>query len=166
MKLPRSRWLPQPLLSLVMVVTWVLATNTLDFSSVFFGALLGIVIPIFTQRFWPDYPRLTRWSKVLSFTLLVLYDIVVANLRVAWLIVGPRDKLRPRFITVPTELNHPLAVTLLTSIISLTPGTVSSQVSEDQCFILVHSLDCPDEVQMVSDIKRRYEAPLKEIFGC
>lgn len=166
MKLPRYRWLPQPLLTLVMIVTWVLATNVLDFSSVFFGTLLGVGIPILTQRFWPDYPQLTGWSRALRFALLVLYDIVVANIRVALLILGPREKLRPRFITVPTELNHPLAVTLLTSIVSLTPGTVSSQVSDDQRFILVHSLDCPDEAEMVSDIKRRYEAPLKEIFGC
>lgn len=166
MKPRGSKLLPQPLLSLVMTVVWMIASGSASFGSLVFGALLGWAIPLFSHRFWPDYPRLSSFTTGLRLTAVVLWDIFVANLRVAALILGPTSRLRPRFIVVETELDHPLAITILTSIITLTPGTVSSQLSLDQRRILVHALDCPDEPSMVADIKRRYEAPLKRIFGC
>jgi multicomponent K+:H+ antiporter subunit E len=166
MKRRGSKLLPQPLLSLVMIVVWMIASGSASFGSLVFGALLGWVIPLFSHRCWPDYPRLSNLSAGLKLTAIVLWDIFVANLRVALLILGPTKRLRPRFIVVDTDLDHPLAVTILTSIITLTPGTLSSQLSPNQRRILVHALDCPDEPSMVADIKRRYEAPLKELFGC
>ncbi|MCY1543414.1 multicomponent Na+:H+ antiporter [compost metagenome] len=55
---------------------------------------------------------------------------------------------------------------MLASVISLTPGTVSVDFSDDRKTLLVHGLDVPDEAAMVHEIKTRYEAPLLEIFAC
>ena len=66
---------------------------------------------------------------------------------------------------VPLELTHPTAITLLATIITTTPGTVSCVVDEERREILVHALDCDDPAALAAQIKQRYEAPLREIFG-
>ncbi|MNE59191.1 Na(+)/H(+) antiporter subunit E [compost metagenome] len=109
-------------------------------------------------------PRIRSPLRLLRFIGLVLYDIVVANLQVARLVVGPTRTLRPAFVEIPLELTDDLPITILASVITLTPGTVSADLSADRRTLLVHGLDVPDPAGLVADIKARYEAPLKEIF--
>ena len=75
-------------------------------------------------------------------------------------------RLRPGFVELPLDLTDEFAITLLASTISLTPGTVSADVSEDRRTLLIHALDVDDQDAMIRQIKQRYERPLKEIFEC
>jgi multicomponent K+:H+ antiporter subunit E len=68
-------------------------------------------------------------------------------------------------VRVPLTLKQPTAQALLASIITMTPGTVSAIVDEDQACIWVHALDCDDAAGVAADIDRRYQQPLMEIFG-
>jgi multicomponent K+:H+ antiporter subunit E len=76
------------------------------------------------------------------------------------------DHLRPEFVEVPLDISHPFVATLLGSIVSLTPGTVSIEIDMDAKRMFVHALDVADREQLIATIKSRYEAPLKEIFAC
>jgi multicomponent K+:H+ antiporter subunit E len=158
------RLLPQPMLSFVLFLSWNLAQNDISPGSLIMGAVLGWAIPLFTARFWPDYPHVRSYVKLFRLMFLVLWDIVMASLLVARQVLGPTKKLQPRFVHIPLELETDYAITLLASIISLTPGTVSSIVSSDKKTLVVHALHCPDEADAIAGMKRRYEAPLKEIF--
>lgn len=160
------RWLPHPLLSLLLLLTWLLLFNTVSLAHVLFGLLLGILVPLYTRRFWPDSPRVQRPLHLARYGLLVLGDILIANVQVARLILGPVKKLRPAFVTYPLDVRNEFTITLLASTISLTPGTVSSDVSEDRRNLLIHALDVEDEAALIAHIKQRYETPLREIFEC
>ncbi|WP_439859204.1 Na+/H+ antiporter subunit E [Pseudomonas sp. MBLB4136] len=160
------RWLPQPLLSLSLLLVWLMLVNDLGFGHWLLGGLLGWLIPLVSQVFWINPPRLQKPLKLCFFLLRVLGDIVVANLQVAKLILGPTARLRPAFVEIPVRLEDELALTMLASVISLTPGTVSADLSDDRRTLLVHSLDVADEAAMVREIKARYEAPLLEVFPC
>lgn len=160
------RWLPHPLLSLSLLVVWLLLVNDLGFGHLLLGALLGWLIPLVSQVFWINPPRLQKPHKLALFLLRVLGDIVIANLQVAALILGPTGRLRPAFVEIPVRLEDELALTMLASVISLTPGTVSADLSDDRKTLLVHSLDVADEAAMVREIQTRYEAPLLEVFPC
>ncbi len=160
------RWLPQPLLSLCLLLVWMLLVDSSSLGQWLLGALLGWLIPLLTQLFWITPPRIYRPGKLCLFLLRVLGDIVTANLQVAKLILGPVDRLRPAFVEVPMLLEDDLALTMLASVISLTPGTVSADLSDDRKTLLVHSLDVADEAALVAEIKSRYEAPLLEVFTC
>jgi multicomponent K+:H+ antiporter subunit E len=160
------RLLPQPLVSLALLAAWLLASNSVAPGTVLLGTLLAVVLPLFTARFWPEYPQRVRYGALLRLSAVVIFDIVIANVRVAILILGPRRRLHPRFIVVPLALTSPYSITLLASIISLTPGTVSSNLSGDSKTLLVHGLDVRDAEAAVRWIQRRYERPLLEIFGC
>lgn len=160
------RWLPHPLLSLTLLLVWLLLVNDMSVGHWLLGALLGGLIPLLTQVFWINPPRIRKPLKLCLFFLRVLGDIVIANLQVAKLILGPSARLRPAFVEIPMLLEDELALTMLASIISLTPGTVSADLSDDRKILLVHSLDVDDEAALVEQIKHRYEAPLLEVFAC
>ncbi len=161
---PRRGLLPHPVLSVVLLVTWVLLSGDLAPGTLAVGALLGVLVPFFTWRFWPERPRVKRVGALIGFVPVFLWDVLIANLQVAWLIVNVRRTLRPRWIVIPLEVRDPYAITTLANVISLTPGTVSAEIGPDRETLLVHSMDVPDEAEAVAFIKRRYERPIREIF--
>lgn len=161
-----NRWLPQPFLSLFLWLVWLLLVNTVSPGHILLGALLAMILPLLTARFWPDRPQIHRPWKLLRYIGVLLLDIGLANLTVARLILGPTRKLRPAFIQLPLELQSEFAISILASTISLTPGTVSSDLSPDRKTLLIHALDIESEAEVIDHIKQRYEKPLKEIFEC
>ncbi|MBB1074999.1 Na+/H+ antiporter subunit E [Rhodoferax sp. 4810] len=161
-----TRWLPHPLLTPILMVIWLLLNNTLAPGHMVLGLLLGWAIPRFTLAFWPDQVRIYRPASLLRFTGVFLWDVLVANMTVARLVlVGPKA-LNPLFVSVPLDLTNDLALSVLANTICLTPGTVSADLSADRRFLLVHALDCTDPDDLVRTIKLRFEAPLREIFEC
>jgi len=158
------RLLPHPLITLALTAVWLLLVNSMDSGQMVLGLALGWAIPLFTLRFWPETLRIHRPLALPRFIVRVLGDIVVANLNVARLILGRPERLRPAFVLVPLVLKSDLAISLLANTICLTPGTVSSRLSLDRRYLLVHTLDTADPDELVANIKARYEAPLQEIF--
>lgn len=159
-----NRFLPRPRLSLSLLVMWLLLQSSITFATVFFGAILGLMIPILTHQLWPEEYRKMKYFLFFRFILVVMKDIVLASLNVARLIIESPRNLRPAFVSFPLELQDGFAITVLASTISLTPGTVSSNVSGDRKYLLIHALDVESEEELIQTIKTRYETPLREIF--
>lgn len=159
-----NRWVPHPLMTLTLALVWLLLFNRFDLPHLLLGTLLGLLLPHFTSDFWPERPRLRRPGLLLRYIGRLARDIVVANIDVARRVLGPVDRLRPAFIEYPLELEDPFAVTVLASTISLTPGTVSADLSPDRRTLLIHSLHVADREALCRHIRSRYELPLKEIF--
>jgi len=162
----RARWLPHPLLTPALAVTWLLLNNSLAPGHVALGLLLGLLIPRFTQAFWPERVRLRRPAALFRLAGVFLQELLLANLAVARLIIAGPRALRPAFVVVPLALRNELAISLLANIVCLTPGTVSARLSADRRELLVHALDCADGAALAAAIKSRFEAPLREAFEC
>jgi len=157
--------LPHPFLTLTLIVVWQMLVNKLTFGNLVLGTILGLIIPIITSPYWPNRPRLSSLPRIVEFVLVVLWDICVANVQVAIIILFKTNaNTKPAWITIPLELRTPEAITVLASTITMTPGTVSSDLSADGRSLLVHCLDAPDPDAVRDDIKARYERRLKEIF--
>ena len=160
-----QRLFPHPLLTLLLAIVWVLLQNSFTPGTMVFGLILGIVIPAFTAGWWPERPKTIRMGKLAVYTLIVLWDILVANIQVAWIVLTrPNDSLRTHWIVVPLRLRQPEAITLLAGTITLTPGTVSADLSDEGHSLLVHTLDTGDPDATRDDIIARYESRLLEIF--
>jgi multicomponent K+:H+ antiporter subunit E len=157
------RWLPHPWLSVLLALSWLLLQHTLAPFHLISAVLVGLVIPRLLKGFLPA-AKPVRFLPSVRLLGVVLWDIVVSNITVARLVLGPMSRPRPAWFKVPLELRHPTAISLLASIITTTPGTVSCTVDEPGHYILVHALDCSDPAQMAADIKARYERPLLAIF--
>lgn len=158
------RLFPHPVLTPVLALIWLLLNNSFEPGHILLGLFLAWVVPLFTVSFWPDRIHFARPLTLLRFVVIVLYDIIVANLTVARLILGRPKKLRPMFVELPLDLRHDLAISLLANTISLTPGTVSAEFSAKQHCLIIHALHETDREALVARIKQRYEAPLKEVF--
>ncbi len=160
------RLMPHPLLTLILAVVWVLLQNNVTAGMVVFGIILGILIPWITSAWWPDTPRGFRMGKMVGYSVIVIWDIIVANIQVAWIVLTvPNSKLKPAWIVVPLKLKQPEAITVLAGTITLTPGTVSADLSDEGHSLLVHVLHTDDPDAVRDEIKERYEARLLEIFA-
>ena len=160
-------WLiPHPLLTLILTITWVLLQNEVSAGMVVFGFILGVLIPWGTSIWWPDTPKSFRVLRMVRYSFVVIWDIIVANIQVAWIVLTvPANKLKPAWIVVPLRLRQPEAITMLAGTITLTPGTVSADLSDQGSCLLVHVLHTDDPDGVRDDIINRYEARLLEIFA-
>ena len=159
-----KRLLPHPLLSAILVVIWLLLVNQLSAGHLLLGLLLGLAVPLYTARFWPDQVQVRRPILLLRFVAVVLYDILVANVTVARLILGRQERLEPVFLELPLRLRSDVAISVLANTISLTPGTVSAYLSGDRRCLIIHSLHTTEPEEVLATIRQRYESPLKEIL--
>lgn len=155
---------PHPILSFVLWLIWLLLNNTFAAGHMLLGAVLATVLPLMTLSFWPDNIRIQHPLSLFKFILIVIWDILLANIEVARLILGKNSSLESKFIEIPLEIQQPISISLLANTISLTPGTVSCDVSEDKKTLIVHALHSPEPSQTIAEIKQRYEQPLKKVF--
>lgn len=160
------RWVfPHPLLTLLLVLVWTLLQNDVSAGMLVFGLILGIIIPRITNAWWPDRPQRIRMDRMFRYGLIVLWDIMLANIEVAKIVLTvPNSELKPAWIVIPLDLVQPEAITVLAGTITLTPGTVSADLSDEGHCLLVHVLHTDDPDAVRDEIKNRYERRLKEIF--
>ncbi|MEX0284209.1 MAG: Na+/H+ antiporter subunit E [Paracoccaceae bacterium] len=160
-----ARIFPHPYLSLLLVLTWCFLQNSFSINTLVMAIILAVIIPFTTARYWPDRPKLKRPFLIAEYVLIVIWDIIVANVVVAGLILFRRnDSLSPNWVAIPLDLRTPEAITVLAGTITLTPGTVSSDLSSGGHVLLVHCLNAKDTSAVRDEIKSRYERRLKEIF--
>ncbi|XID74584.1 Na+/H+ antiporter subunit E [Alkanindiges sp. WGS2144] len=174
MKPPRSShnplrfwWLrlfPHPFLSLILAASWLMLMHQINVAHVMIAIGVAIIIPKMTQFFiHPAEP--VHWSTAVKLFFIVLWDIIVSNLRVAKQVLGPLENLHPKWLRVPLDTTHPKVNTLLALIITTTPGTVSAGLDDNQNTILVHALSADSIDDVIEEIKTRYEKPLIKIFS-
>jgi multicomponent K+:H+ antiporter subunit E len=164
------RWLlPRPWTALWLWVAWLLLNQTLAAGHLLLGAVLALVLsrwPAQVDVGAPDERR-SAWRRALvavRLAWIVLHDIVIANLQVTKLILGPREAIRPGFVWVPLAVHRPRSISLFAGIITMTPGTVSAELSDDHRHLLVHALRVDDPDALVAEMKSRYETPIRELF--
>jgi len=162
----RRFYFPDPFNFILLFVVWLLLTHQFDFGNILLAAILAWLIPLGVSRVRTEAVPIRKPLKMISFLGLLLVDIIISNLVVAKQVLGAPERLQPGFVAIPLDLKKALPITILASTISLTPGTVSIEISKDQKTLYVHALHVEREAKLVDRIKYRYEKPLKEIFGC
>jgi multicomponent K+:H+ antiporter subunit E len=171
---PRSRRWPRPWTVLWLWLAWLLLNQSLAPGHLLLGGVLALVFASVAVRRAPPYERAAAraagrspWQRprvALRLFAVVLHDIVVANLQVARRILGTPSALRPQFVWVPLDVRQPRSIALLAGIVTMTPGTLSAELSDDHGHLLVHGLDVEDPAALIAEIKGRYETPIRELF--
>ena len=157
-------WLDHPVMSLLLGVSWLALSHSLALVHVLSAVLIGLIVPKLIGNFMPAADRL-HWPSAMRLFAVVLWDIVVSNITVARLVLGPVSKPTPLWVPVPLASTNVRVNALFASIITTTPGTVSCVVDEEQGVIWVHALNGDDAQAMAQDMKQRYEAPLLKALG-
>ena len=160
-----GRLLPMPWHSVMLTMVWLLL-NGWSLGQLVLGLFLGWLIPVLVWPYVRGHQRVRHLGKAAVYVLRLLWDIVVANIDVARRVLMPNHLLQPGWIAYPLHMSEPFPVTVLASSVSLTPGTVSVEVSDDRSVLFIHVLHLEDEAALIRFIYDRYEKPLKEVFGC
>lgn len=158
-----ERWFPHPFVSVLVAASWIMLAHSLAIGTLVMAFILAIVIPRLIRPFVERTPDI-HWLPSIKLFLVVLWDIVISNVRVAKLVLGPTDQLQPKWFRVPLETQHEQVNTLLAMIITTTPGTVTAGIDQDRGDILVHALSTDNVEEEIRTIKARYEQPLLQIF--
>ena len=159
-----QRWFPHPLVSVIVGLSWLMLNHSLEAGSMVMALILAIGIPRLVQPFIAHTPNI-KWLPAIKLFFVVLWDIIICNIQVAKLVLGPMHKMQPKWFRVPLETQHDEVNTLLAMIITTTPGTVTAGIDQDRGDILVHALSTDDAGAEIQNIKQRYEQPLMQIFG-
>ena len=159
-----ERWFPHPLVSVIVGLSWLMLNHSLDAGTILMALILAVGIPRLVRPFIARTPNID-WLPAIRLFFVVLWDIIVSNIKVAKLVLGPMHKMHPKWFRIPLETQHEEVNTLLAMIITTTPGTVSAGIDQDRGDILVHALSANDTEAEIQNIKDRYEKPLMQIFG-
>lgn len=156
---------PSPLVSAMLFVAWPLLNQSWSLGQLLLSTLLAWAIPWWVDRQRSEQPRIRHPLVIARLGLTVLKDIVTSNIDVARRILGPEQRLRPGFVWLPLSITDAHGIVALAGIITMTPGTLSADLSPDRRHLLIHAFHVDDEAALVATLKARYEAPLMEIFG-
>ncbi|PJK14769.1 Na+/H+ antiporter subunit E [Lysobacteraceae bacterium NML07-0707] len=160
----RRRFFPSIPQSITVFAFWLLLVDVVDMGHVLMALLLAVLLPWVSERLEREFARLGELRHLPKVVLMLLWDIVKANITVARQVLGPNDRLQSQFVWVPLELTNIHGISALASIITLTPGTLSTELSEDRKYLLIHCLNVDDPEALIAEIKTRYEAPIKKVF--
>ncbi|WP_180043888.1 MULTISPECIES: Na+/H+ antiporter subunit E [unclassified Acinetobacter] len=156
--------LPHPFVSVLVALSWLMLAHSVSAGNLLMALVLALLIPKLIQPFIARTPDI-NWTAAIRLFFVVVWDIMICNIRVAKLVLGPTDRMQPKWFRVPLETQHEQVNSILAMIITTTPGTVTAGIDQDRGDILVHALNTADESVDIQDIKNRYEKPLIEIFG-
>lgn len=152
------------LANILLTIIWVFLTGSFAIVNFIFGFIISfLILWIISSRDEENkYVRLI--PKLISFILFFLWEVVKANIQVAYEVITPTNNMKPGIVKIPLDAKTNIEITLLANLITLTPGTLSLDVSEDKKVLYVHSMYVNDKQEFIDDIKNGFERRLLSIL--
>lgn len=151
------------LFNILLALIWAALTGDFHLQNVFIGFLLGYLV-LFMVRNVVGSPRYAgRVGKAIAFALYFLWELVLANLRVAYDVLTPTHHMRPGVVAIPLDARSDYEITILANLITLTPGTMSLDVSTDRRVLYIHAMYADDPDALRRKIKQGFERRLLEL---
>lgn len=152
-------------INIVLAVVWAGLTASFTLPSLLVGYALGFAALWFAQPLFDGTSSyFLRVYRIIRLTLFFLYELVVSSLRVAWDVLTPTQLSSPAIIEVPLDVKSDLEILLVTNLISLTPGTLSLDVTPDRKTLIVHAMFGDDPEGLVAELKNGMERMVREAF--
>ena len=153
------------LLNLLLAVIWAGLWGSFTLMQLTFGFVIGfatlwIAQPLFggTNGYY-----LRAW-RILRLVLFFLYDLCVSSIQVAFDVLTPKDRSNPAILEMPLDVKSDIEILLVTNLISLTPGTLSLDVTPDRKTLIVHAMFADDPEAVIHSLKSGMERMVKEVF--
>ncbi len=153
------------LVNIILALIWGAMSGEMTFASFLLGYIVGYILLLLTQRFTGAESRyFGKVWHILLFIVFFLKEMLVASLRVAYDVLTPTHHNRPGIIKYSVEGMTDIEITLLAKVISLTPGTLTMDVSEDGKWIYIHAMFIDDPDVLRQAIKATIEKRLMEVL--
>lgn len=150
------------LLNIILSLVWGALTDAYNPTNLFGGFIIGYIIIGIASNNEAHYTRKT--GQIARFLVFFLWELLRANLRVALVVIRPRLHVQPGIIKIPLDIQSDLGITLLANVITLTPGTLSLDITPDKSALYVHTMyvDNPDTFRQ--EIKKGFERRIQELL--
>mgnify|MGYP002863294486 FL=1 len=146
-----------------MAAGWLLFTGVYSMLNFIEGAIVSAVLVLITRVVKPFRIYTVKLFRLVGFIFYFLYELVLANLKIAWDIITPRHRMTPGIVAVPLDAKTDLEITLLSTCITLTPGTLSLDISDDKKLLFVHVMYFDTAENVIREIKNGFERRILEI---
>ncbi|MBF0680917.1 MAG: Na+/H+ antiporter subunit E [Devosia sp.] len=154
------------LLVVILALVWAGITGSFSGLNLLFGGLVGGLAVWLLRGSLRQGGEWRKLGQIASLCLLFVYELMVSAIRVAWVVIQPDIKgaIRPAVIAVPLTVKSDAEIALLANLITLTPGTLSVDVSEDRSTLYVHALALSSPEALIAEIANGFEARIAEIY--
>jgi multicomponent Na+:H+ antiporter subunit E len=153
----------QIVLNLVLALVWMLLMNDGTFAGFVVGYVIGLAFLLALRRFFKQAFYVKKVWAIVKLLQLFLKELVLSNAAVIQHILRPRLNIRPGIFALQTELKSDWEITLLSCLITLTPGTLTLEVSPDQKTLYIHAMDIHDAELLGQQIKETFERAIMEV---
>lgn len=151
-------------INMLLALAWAGVTGSFALSNVLFGFALGAIALFLIRREIGSLGYFARMRRILALVALFTYELVLSTWKVAVISISPRMDIQPGLFAYPLKLDRDAEITLLANLITLTPGTLSVDVSEDRRYLYIHALDCSDADELRQGIAEGFERRIMEAF--
>lgn len=110
---------------------------------------------------WRIYNKI---FTIISFILFYIKEVLMANIKMAYLILSPKSRLKPAIICIPLKYESDVEIALLVNLITMTPGSLSMDISTDRRAVYVHVMDNTDPETIKKEIQEGLQKKVKELF--
>lgn len=138
------------LINLLLSFIWVALTGSMYYSNFLFGYLLGFFILWIMNKNEDDQRYYYRVPRIIGFAFYFLSEMLKANLQVAYDVITPKYFFKPGIVRFPLKASSDLEINLLSMFISLTPGTILLDVSEDKKSMIIHVMYLENKESFIS----------------
>lgn len=153
----------QILLNFSLALLWMFLSGRMDASGFIIGFILGAVALVMMRRFFNGRIYLERVWAIIKLCILFMKELILANIAVLKVVLKPKLDMQPAFFKYETDLTAEWELTLLSSLITLTPGTVVVHISDDNKYLYIHAIDAEDIDETVASIRDSFERAIMEV---
>jgi multicomponent Na+:H+ antiporter subunit E len=148
------------LLNILLTLIWAALTGKFSYGNFIFGFSLTYLILYVLDPKGSRSSYFKRVPQVIGFFVFFIKELIKANIQVAYDVVTPQDYMEPGIVAVPLDAKTDIEISILANLITLTPGTLSLDVSTDRKVLYVHGMYVSDKEKFISDIKNGFEKRL------
>lgn len=153
----------QLLLNVFIALTWMFLSVSFKPTTFIVGYILGFLMLLMVRKSFSSRFYFDRFWAVIKLTILFIKELTLSNFSVLMLIIKPKMPIRPAIFAMPTVLEKDWEITLLSSLITLTPGTIVIDISDDNKTLYIHSIDFDNKEDAINSIKETFEKAILEV---
>ena len=149
--------------NILLMLIWVFLTGEYNFYNFFFGYIFGFLIIWLIDSGKGQSKYIKIVPRIISFVFFFNYELIKANLQVAYEVMTPGLGVTPGIVRIPLDVKTDFEISFLANLITLTPGTLSLDVSDDKEVLYVHSMYIKDKDEFIWSIKNGFEKRILQI---
>ena len=152
------------LLNVILALTWALLTGHFTISNFTAGFILGYLVLWVVLSGEANSSYFKKISLVIRFAFFYIWNLILASLKIAYDVITPRHRMKSGVIAIPLDAKSDLEITVLANLITITPGTLSLDVSTDRKVLYIHAMYIDDKDELIQEIKTELEKRVLEML--